>query len=97
MADPVQSGTQLHVHKAMIRRFFKWLWALTPWGRSEPPELPDTSPRLFHIPAEAEWPECSVLGSLCIVDSNKDWIGGLYMFTEEGWLLMPPEEPHDAV
>jgi hypothetical protein len=87
----------------MIRRFFRWLWSLTPWGRPKPTALPepDNSPRLFHIPAEADWPFDVPVGSLCIMEGNDDWLGGLYQYTGEmGWVQvkpMEPLEPHDAV
>jgi hypothetical protein len=83
----------------MIRRFFRWLWALTPWGKPTPalPEQADDSPRLFHIAAEADWPHCDVVGSLCLVAGNEDWLGGFYMLTEEmGWVQMDPGEHHDS-
>jgi hypothetical protein len=83
----------------MIRRFFRWLWSLRPWGRSQPelPEAPDDSPRLFHIDADADWPYTDVVGSLCIVEGSEEWEGGLYQFTGEmGWVQVNPGEHDDA-
>ena len=63
---------------AAIRRFFRWLWSLTPWGR------PPGPPAVFIVSGGASMPVGNP-GDVCMVQKEDR----LYVSTKKGWEQVP--------